>query len=76
VRGEANERDRQSLEHRRALSFGEHAGERCFFCLFFFFQSNSDRRCLQRSERCPTLDRICREPLATAALSLFSFFSA
>jgi hypothetical protein len=43
VRGEANERDRQSLEHRRALSFGERAGERCFFRLFFFFSTGHDR---------------------------------
>jgi hypothetical protein len=41
----------------------------------FFSQSSSDRRCLQRSERSPTLDRICRVPLATAALSLFFLFS-
>jgi hypothetical protein len=36
LRGKANERDRQSLEHRRALSFGERAGERCFFVRSFF----------------------------------------
>jgi hypothetical protein len=26
-----NKREQKSLEHRRALSFGERAGERCFF---------------------------------------------
>jgi hypothetical protein len=72
----------QSLGGRRPPCPGARDRRLFLFCFFFLFRDRSDLARLRkyRSDllaigEMPTLDRICRVSLATAALSLFPFFS-